>query len=122
MITTMVDKSLKLTTHRCQGKVAAAEIEKVIGDFYQREPTLHVLWDFSAADLSRVTIGEIEQLAKAVNTIAHSRLGGKSAIVSPQDISFGLSRVYQAFAETGGSSTAETRVFRSEQEALEWMK
>ena len=121
MITTTVDKSLKLTIHRCRGKVTVAEIQSIIEEFYKQGTTLNVFWDLSEADLSRVTIAEIEQLAKAVNAVAHSRTGGKTAIISPVDISFGLSRVYQAFSEMGKSET-EIRVFRGEDEALEWLK
>ena len=121
MITTTVNTSMQLTVHRCQGRVAVTDIEKIIVGFYDQEPTLNVLWDFSEADLSKVTIGEIEQLAKTVNAVSHSRSSGKSAIISPQDISFGLSRVYQAFAESG-EAKSETKVFRNEQEALDWLK
>jgi len=121
MITTTVDLSMQLTIHRCQGKVAVTDIEKIIVAFYDKEPTLNVLWDFSEADLSKVTIGEIEQLAKTVNAVSHSRTSGKSAIISPHDISFGLSRVYQAFAESGDVKST-TKVFRNEQEALDWLK
>ena len=69
MITTTVNASMQLTIHRCQGKVTVADIEKIIVDFYEKEPTLNVLWDFSEADLSKVTIGEIEQLMCQGNVV-----------------------------------------------------
>ena len=112
---------MQATIYRVQGRIAAADIEKTIVAFYDKVPTLNVVWDFSEADLSKVTIGEIEQLAKTVNAVAHSRTTGKSAIISPHDISFGLSRVYQAFADAGEAKSI-TKVFRDEQEALDWLK
>lgn len=121
MIASSVDDSLQLTTHRCRGAVSVSEISEVIEKFYKGHPTLHVLWDLSEADVSSIRSGEIEALARGVISSSHSRNGGKNAIVSPNDISFGLSRVYQSFAEMKDQMTT-TKVFRSEKEALEWLK
>ena len=121
MIQSSTDPSLKLTIHRCTGPVAISEIADIIQKFYQSTPTLHVLWDLSNADVSAVRSGEIEALARAVTQSSHSREGGKNAILSPNDISFGLSRIYQSFAEMKSSMT-QTKVFRNEGDALEWIR
>lgn len=120
MIQTSLEPSLQMTVHRCTGAVAISEITEVIRKFYESAPTLHVLWDFSHADVSAIKSGEIEALASIVGRNSHSREGGKNVIISPNDVSFGLSRVYQSFAEMRSQMT-ETRVFRSEAEAREWL-
>ena len=121
MIKTEVDESLRLTCQRCKGKIIVAEIAEVIQKFYKAGPTLHVLWDLSEADLSSVKSAEIEGLVRIVMLSVHSRAGGRNAIVSPTDISFGLSRVYQSFAEAKDQMT-QTRVFRTEDEARQWIR
>ncbi len=121
MIKSSLEPSLQMTVHRCVGPVAISEITEVIRKFYESTPTLHVLWDFSHADVSAIKSGEIEALAHVVAQNLHSREGGKNVIISPNDVSFGLSRVYQSFAEMKFQMT-ETRVFRSEAEAREWLK
>jgi len=121
MIQTKRDQSLDLTIHRCTGPVTIGEIAEIIQNFYRSTPTLNVLWDFSHADVSAIRSGEIEALAKAVAQSSHSREGGKNAILSPNDVSFGLSRIYQSFAEMKVQMT-QTRVFRDEAEALEWIR
>lgn len=120
MIQSTSEPSLQLTVHRCIGTVAISEIADVIQKFYSSTPTLHVMWDFSHADVSAIRSGEIEALARVVTQNLHSREGGKNAILSPHDISFGLSRVYQSFAEMKSQMT-ETKVFRSEAEARVWL-
>jgi len=121
MIKSTTEPTLNLTIHRCTGPVAISEIAEVILKFYQSTPTLNVLWDFSGADVSSIRSGEIEALARAVAQNSHSREGGKNAVLSPNDVSFGLSRVYQSFAEMK-IQTTQTKVFRSEEEAIEWIQ
>lgn len=120
MIQSTSEPSLQLTVHRCTGSVAISEIADIIQKFYKSTPTLHVLWDFTHADVSAIKSGEIEALARVVAQNLHSREGGKNAILSPQDVSFGLSRIYQSFAELKSQMT-QTKVFRKEEEAREWL-
>ena len=120
MIQSTTEPSLRLTVHRCIGAVAISEIADVIQKFYKSGPTLNVMWDFTHADVSAIRSGEIEALVRVVSQNLHSREGGKNAILSPHDVSFGLSRVYQSFAEMKSQMT-QTRVFRAEDEAREWL-
>jgi hypothetical protein len=56
--------------------------------------------------------------AKMDQPESHSRL----AIAAPQDIAFGLGRMYQAFRELNPASTKKVGVFRSLREALAWLE
>ena len=55
--------------------------------------------------------------AKMDQPESHSRL----AIVAPQDIAFGLGRMYQVFRELSPGSTKKVGVFRSLREASAWL-
>ena len=45
----------------------------------------------------------------------------KFAIVAPQALPFGLGRMYEMYREMNEHSTKEVRVFRTREEALEWL-
>ena len=45
--------------------------------------------------------------------------GSRMAVVSPQDLQFGLSRIFGTLAEDAG---VPVDVFRSTEEAIEWLK
>ncbi len=52
-----------------------------MGHFYGGAPTLHTIWDFTAADLSALTAEKISLLAGYLKDRSHSRAGGRSALV-----------------------------------------
>ena len=43
----------------------------------------------------------------------------KVAVIAPDDLSFGLSRVYEVYRE---KDEIELKVFRTEQKGIEWLK
>lgn len=63
--------------------------------------------------------------AQALNRVAHMLKNTcpgcecRSAIVATSDLNFGLSRMYEAFAEM--AKAEEVQVFRDRQEALTWL-
>lgn len=121
MIRRKIDRDRDLTLNECVGKVCRREIEESIRVYYESEPTMNIVWDFSGADLSAIGASEIEDLAQKTKVMAHSREEGKTAIIAPTDISFGLSRMYQVFADMA-EQIASIGVFRSAPEAEEWIR
>ena len=76
------------------------------------------LWDLSCGvDRKDATIDKIEELAK----IGKNALPGpgKAALIAPEDFTFGIARMHDVFR---GKENYEIRVFRTEQEALVWLK
>jgi hypothetical protein len=87
-------------------------IDEITGNYpYERR-----LWDFDAHGVD-VGPDDVRQLAKyaKLKFVKPSRM----AIVAPQDLVFGLSRLFEAHRE---DALVQTRVFRSEQEARVWLK
>ena len=74
------------------------------------------LWDLSTDgwNLTTEELGEIADYAKT-----KLLLPSKVAIVAPRDLSYGISRVYEAFRRQEG---LEIDIFRDEQAALNWLK
>ena len=119
MILSTEDMKRNLTIYTCRGQISVDEIKKKVKSFYEGTPSRNVIWDFTEADLSSITADEIRALANGVKKLAHSREGGKTAIVAPEDISYGFGRMYQIFAEIY-AQIADIQVFRSRSEAEHW--
>ena len=81
MIKPHFDDKLNLTTYICTGPVTAGEIEKQVRILYQGTPSLHALWDFTEADLSRLSPDDVRGIARTVKDTSHSRVGGRTALV-----------------------------------------
>ena len=120
MILSTADSKRNLTIYTCRGQISVDEIKKKVKSFYEDAPSQNVIWDFTEADLSSITADEIRALASGVKKLAHSREGGKTAIVAPEDISYGFGRMYQIFAEIY-AQIADIQVFRSRSEAERWL-
>jgi hypothetical protein len=114
------DTSIDLSIFSCTGQLSADEIMKTVKSIYEGMPSRNIIWDLAESDVSSITADEVRELARGVKKLAHSREGGKTAIVSPKDISYGIGRMYQIFAEIY-SQSAQIEVFRSKLEAERWV-
>jgi hypothetical protein len=78
-------------------------------------------------DLSEVeqialpSVGRLRTLARLSATMDPSSPLSKLAIVAPEDLAFGLGRVYQAYREVNDQSTKRVGVFRSLADALTFL-
>ena len=86
-----------------------------LDDAAQIDPNNLRLWDFTHG--ANLTGQDIEKVA------AHARIkkmqSGKVAIVAPQDLTFGLFRMYEVHRK---EERIQLSVFRSIKEAREWLK
>jgi hypothetical protein len=115
-----VDSQADLTVYTMVGRASAEQVRDVILKFYDDNVTLNVLWDLSKSDVSHLTSSEIHTVAQTPRRFSNIRSGGKTAIVAPADITFGLTRMYE-FLTGVQDLPFETRTFRSTTEAYEWL-
>jgi hypothetical protein len=120
MINAIVNKNRNLTTFVCTGAITSDDILDAVTAFYGGNPTLHIIWDFTAVDLSKLTGDEIRAIAKKAKGLDHSRDGGRTALVASEDAAFGLGRMYEIFAEIT-ELTAAIRVVRTMEDANQWI-
>ena len=83
-------------------------------------PTLHVLLDFSLARMVNISSQVIERVVSIARKRGSTRHGGKTALVAPDNIEYGMSRMYQMIAELK-KVPYEIQVFRSLEEAKQWL-
>ena len=76
------------------------------------------LVDYRTIDSIRISSEEADLIAQKKKSLINKFTGEKCAFVSPEDLTYGTSRVHQALVESADINTA---VFRRIEEALEWL-
>jgi len=110
------DVERDLTVFTAEGVLLADDVLQAVQSFYDGELTLNVLWDISGADVSSIQWPDIEKIVQISVAHGDTRVGGKTAVVATEDITFGLSRVYEMIKEPE-HLPFQTRVFRSLEDA-----
>jgi len=82
-------------------------------------PTKKVLWDLMEASTGSLLPDQLNQIANLSLENEDVMKGGKTAVVAPQDIEFGLARTFEAY--TAGEQR-DLMVFRTHEEAIEWIE
>ena len=116
------DPEKNLTVLTGTGELSFEEVSEAIAGFYEGSPTLHVLWDLREARASHITSEQVNQIASSLSVLRNTREGGKTALVTPIDATYGMVRMFQLFLESLGQSDIQMRAFRDMDEALQWMK
>jgi hypothetical protein len=79
---------------------------------------MYKLWDLSDADLSSIDNASLESLAKTSRDCSLENDKAKIAVVAPQDLEFGMMRVYERVSERKDYKFAP---FRSLEQAEKWL-
>ena len=115
-----VESESDLTIFTVIGAVTAGDARDAIQKFYGGRMTLNVLWDLSQSDVSKLSSDDVYSIAHTPRKYAEMRKGGKTAIVAPTDIAFGLTRMYEFMTEIQNYSF-KTQAFRTTREAHRWL-
>ncbi|HSG26931.1 MAG TPA: hypothetical protein VLA34_00525 [Candidatus Krumholzibacterium sp.] len=119
-IETRRDDDSDLTIQVVTGTVLKEEMFGVVKDFYAGRPTRLVLWDLSRADFSDLTQLEVRGFASLVAELSAKRVEGRTAVVAPEDLQFGLGRMVQFYIEKR-EVPFSLQIFRSLPEAVHWL-
>ena len=120
-VTYRIEKSRQLIHTRCVGAVVLDEVRQhfvALGQDPECPDRLDVLLDLS----EMTTLPATDQLRTVTSDIACLRERvrfGNCAIVAPGDALFGMSRMFEVFAE---AHFAATLVFRTEAEGESWLE
>jgi len=117
--TNKADESLTILT--VSGILTIEEVIHAFENFIKHDVTPYLLWDFTDADLSQITQKGMEQIIAYAKSKAHLRKNGRTALVVRQDLSFGVSRMYEILSEISEHPIAHY-VFRDMDKALTWLK
>lgn len=120
-ITTTFDSERDLSIHKFDGKLETDDITGKLKEYYAGDKiTLNVIWVFNESDVSDITSSDLRRILFHTKKYAHSRSGGKTALVVSKDLGYGLARIFETFVDYE-PFPFEVRSFRSMNEAKEWL-
>jgi hypothetical protein len=121
-ITSRIDEEGQLTVFTGTGDLSFDEVRNAITSFYQGDHSLKVLWDLRAATAREISTEQVEQIALLLEKYGGRSKGVKTAIVTPVDLNYGLSRMLISFIEIREESyPVLMKVLRSMDEAVSWL-
>lgn len=120
MIQSRVDRKNQITIFQCIGKITLEELLEAFKCFYDDDPTSNTLWDLQKADVSNFRAEDVQKIAQFPAQYIPDRHPGKSAVIAPENIKFGLGRMLQTYLEMSGFAVT-MEIFRSEDEAHKWI-
>jgi len=106
----------------CTGVVTADEFTRANEEIYSEESLDHLqyqLIDFTTTEHLEVSLEEIRDFAAVDMTAASQSQSQIIAVAGSDDLTFGISRMWQAFAS---DSNIRSGVFRSVPDAERWIK
>jgi len=110
-----------VTVKKVIGALTVDEWLREMDNFYLgRHVTKNVILDLSRGSLKHVTYDNLRIITDHVRTYAHTRTGGKTAIVAPTDVDYGISRMFNALTEIEDIAFY-TQTFRNFSEAAKWV-
>jgi hypothetical protein len=119
-IETIVDSQNDLSVFTVNGELTTDKVIERVEEYYTKHPTKLVLWIMGDVDLSAITSEGIERIIQIAKKNTGKRKEGKTAIVGPKDIEYGLARMYEAY--TGFENLPyEYKIFKDVDEAKEWL-
>ena len=120
-ITRSVESSTGVTMFTVVGEADALEILNQIVTFLREAPTMRVIWDIRNGTLSPLSPHDLRMIVERAGPLTHVRAGGRTAIVCSRAVDFGLSRMFQTFAELA-AIPFEIRVARDLDDARRWIE
>lgn len=115
------DMQTDLTVISVRGEVKATALMAWIADYYSGTVTCLHLWDFTEADLSKISNDECRNITLEIKTRSNSRMGCKSALVFSNDLMFGLGRMFESYCDID-SVPIYFRCFRDMSKAKNWLE
>ena len=120
MIETTIDEKQNLTIHKCSGDLNEQELLDTIESFYGDNPTLYSIWDFSNSSFDKISNEFLRQMFSIVQKVGSNRQGGRTAVIAPSDLEYGMARMFQIMSNTN-DFPFKIKVFRYFGEASQWL-
>jgi hypothetical protein len=117
-----IDQTKQLTVFTGTGEISYSEVRDAIDSFYAGTHTLNVLWDLRSANVSKITSEQVDQIANLLYQYNGIRKGVRTSLITPKDITFGLSRMLISLLEVKEKDLPiNMHVFRTYEEAMNWL-
>ena len=115
---TFPEKDLSIYT--IEGSASRDDLLNIVINLKPGQRTRHVIWDASCGTVETIGKDDIRSIAKFLKSGHGMRAGGKTGLVGPEDLDYGIGRMFPAYASLENLSVAY-RIFRTLDEALAWI-
>lgn len=122
-VSLQIDPAVGATVITITQQMTCKDVRNGIAEFYRQTPHANCLCDFSNVSEMEISADEVKQVADILKKLRNGRRGGKTALVSPADNVFGMSRMLEIMLELHSDSpTVCTKVFRTLPAAMRWLQ
>ena len=108
-------------TYTVRGAITADEVRSTLEKVYALKdinPGASALWDLREADI-KIPTEDARHLSDFVGKLIGEGVGGKAALIVPEDFEFGMARMYETILAS--QSRKRVKVFRDWGEASSWL-
>ena len=119
-ITFQINRGRDLTAFKVTGVTHFDEIMSAVSSFYESEPTKNVICDLQKVTEVPFYSEEIESIANNPARTRGMRPGGKTAIVTQNNMVYGIARMFQIHSELKDIPYS-VKIFHTIKEANEWL-
>ena len=121
-ISHQINEDLNVVISNLEGKITDSELLHSYKNLYENpswKPGFSEIVDMRKADMSNVSPTGLKKLSDLVTSYTiNAKIQFKTAIIAPDDLPFGLGRLYEAYSDESPESTS---VFREIDKAFEWL-
>jgi hypothetical protein len=114
-----VEQVHDVTIVHISGKLTCEEAIDTIKNHYHMV-THHIIWDFTDGDATPITPDQCRRIISTANEYRPFKEGGKTAYVSTEDGTYGMTRMFSVLAELS-DIPYPYKAFRDFEEAVEWL-
>lgn len=110
-----------VTVKSVTGSPSLRQVLAAVESIYSDTVTSDVVWDFSEGSSARLSAEDLQRIVLLVKRRAAARKGGRTAMIAPGDLEYGMGRMLEVFRDLA-QIEFEFRVFRSAADASRWLE
>ena len=118
-----IDSEHNLIIRTVSGTLTSSDVLNVLNESLDDKDfvkDMHAIWDISNAEIHQITVDTIKTIVEHIKTHLNNRGSKyKIAIVAPEDLNFGISRM---FATYGSDLPVSIGIHRDIDDAYRWLE
>jgi hypothetical protein len=120
----LIDHDRKLVLAKARGTVTDQDVFGYQREVWSRDDVAGYDELVDMSEVEHIALPSVDRVRELASLSVHMdapSLSSKLAIIAPQDVAFGLGRMFATYREMGAQSTKQVEVFRSLGEALAFL-
>ena len=123
ILNTIIDTNINIVIHTAYGKFGPDDVKHILNGLINNtdfKKDMNVVWDFREVSDINFTADELKRIVvHTEDYLLHRSSGYKLALVSDNDLIFGLARMFMVYCE---HLPINITILRSMDEAMQWVQ